>query len=94
MSGGDWKAMFKGIQENDRELEDFYLKSSNVPNYQHPDYLALPLAESVRYGHIDIAKLLLDNGTDPNIIGMERKMTMTQLVQSKKDEAFIDLVQN
>ncbi len=94
MSGGDWKAMFKGIQDNDLNLVEFYLKSSIDPNYQHPEYLALPLAESVRYGHIDIAKLLLDNGADPNIIEMESKMTVSQLVQSKEDEAFIDLVQN
>ncbi len=94
MSGGDWKAMFKGIQDNDLNLVEFYLKSGIDPNYQHPEYLALPLAESVRYAHIDITKLLLDHGADPNIIEMESKMTVAQLVKSKKDKAFIDLVKH
>ena len=44
MSGGDWKAMFKGIQENNLELVKFYLKSGIDPNYQHPEFMALPIA--------------------------------------------------
>ena len=47
MSGGDWKAMFKGIQENDFELVSYYLRIGIDPNYQHPEYMALPLIEEV-----------------------------------------------
>jgi len=43
MSGGDWKAMFKAVQENDLELVRFYLRSGVDPNYQHPEFMALPL---------------------------------------------------
>ena len=39
MSGGDWKAMFKGIQEGDFELVKYYLNIGIDPNYQHPEFL-------------------------------------------------------
>ena len=67
MSGGDWKAMFKGIQEGDLELVRYYLKIGIDPNYQHPEFMAAPLIESIRYNQLDITKLLLDHGADPEI---------------------------
>lgn len=67
MSGGDWKAMFKGIQEGDFELVKYYLRVGIDPNYQHPEFMASPLIESIRYNNIEITKLLLDNGADPKI---------------------------
>lgn len=71
MTGGNWKEMFKGVQENDRELVLYYLKKGIDPNYQHPEFLALPLAESIRYKHIEITKLLLEYGAKPLIIEVE-----------------------
>ena len=68
MAGGDWKGMFKGIQENDFELVKYYLKIGIDPNYQHPEYMALPLAECLRYDNLKIAELLLSNGANPNVI--------------------------
>lgn len=84
MSGGDWKAMFKGIQENDLELVKFYLKSGIDPNYQHPEFMALPIAESIRYDNIEITELLLQNGADPLITEMESGAT--PLETAKKTE--------
>ena len=92
MSGGDWKAMFKGIQENDIELVSYYLRMGIDPNYQHPEYMALPLAESIRYGHFEITELLLSKGANPSIIEMESGITTLEIAKRKENQAVIDLL--
>jgi len=93
MSGGDWKAMFKGIQENDIELVKFYLNTGIDPNYQHPEYMALPLAESIRYNNFNIAKLLLENGADPLIIEMETGNTSLESAKRNGKDLYIELIE-
>lgn len=92
MSGGDWKAMFKGVQENDLELVKFYLKSGIDPNYQHPEFMALPIAESIRYNNIEITKLLLENGANPLITEMESGLTPLEFAKRKGNQKAVDLL--
>lgn len=92
MSGGDWKAMFKGIQENDLELVSYYLRLGIDPNYQHPEYMALPLAESIRYNHLAITELLLKNGANPLIIEMESGITTLEIAKKMEDDQSIQLI--
>ncbi|MEL6659145.1 MAG: ankyrin repeat domain-containing protein [Bacteroidota bacterium] len=92
MSGGDWKAMFKGIQENDIELVKYYLRIGIDPNYQHPEYMALPLAESLRYGHFEITEVLLSNGANPTIIEMESGITCQEMGKRMENQQVIDLL--
>ena len=92
MSGGDWKAMFKAIQIGDFNLVEFYLKMGIDPNYQHPEYMAAPLVESIRFDHFEITKLLLEHGANPQIkevMGSETPMLVAQL---KKNEEVINLL--
>lgn len=93
MSGGDWKAMFKGIQENDIDLVRFYLRSGIDPNYQHPEYMALPLAESVRYGNLEITEVLLENGADPRIKEMASGMTTIEIAKQLNNKQATALVE-
>jgi ankyrin repeat protein len=92
MSGGDWKQLFKGVQENDYELVSFYLRSGIDPNYQHPEYMALPLSESIRYQHLEIAELLLQNGANPQLTEMESRLTPVSLAAQLGDSRFIELL--
>lgn len=94
MSGGDWKAMFKAIQENDAELVKFYLNAGIDPNYQHPEFMALPLSESIRYDHMEIAKLLLSNGAKPLIREMESALTPLALAKKIKNQHALELIKN
>lgn len=94
MSGGDWKTMFKEVQENDVELVRFYLKSGIDPNYQHPEVMALPLSESIRYNNLEITELLLVNGANPSIIEMESGITSLELVNNINHKKSIDLLEN
>lgn len=92
MSGGDWKAMFKAIQQNDLELVKFYLKSGIDPNYQHPEFMALPIAESIRYNNLEITKLLLENGASLSTIEIESGVTALETAKRKNNQKAINLL--
>lgn len=92
MSGGDWKDLFKGIQENNFELVRFHLKLGVDPNYQHPEFMALPLAESIRYGHLEITQLLLSKGAKTTIVEMESGVTSLEIAKRMKNQKAIDLL--
>lgn len=94
MSGPDWKIMFKAVQEGDLELVRYYLKMGINPNYQHPEIMATPLVESIRFNHLDIAELLLGNGADPSIEEDMEGDTALFVAKAKKNQAAIDLLGN
>jgi len=94
MSAGDWKDMFKGVQENDLELVKYYLRTGIDPNYQHPEFLALPLAESIRFNHMKMAELLLSNGAKPLIKEIESNGNSLDLAKKMKNQIAIDLLNN
>ncbi|MGB1207553.1 MAG: ankyrin repeat domain-containing protein [Chitinophagales bacterium] len=92
MSGGNWKEMFEGIETNDIALVEYYLKIGVDPNYQHPEFLASPLVESIRRNHLEIAKLLLENKADPNIKEVWGKETPLFVAQKQKNKKAIQLL--
>ena len=92
MSGGDWKAMFQGIEQNDIELVKYYLKIGIDPNYQHPEFLALPLSECIRYNYIEMVKVLIDFGVNSNIKEMESGLTSMELAKKLKRKEIIGLL--
>lgn len=93
MSAGNWKDMFQGIQKGDMELVEYYLAIGVDPNYQHPEFLALPLVESIRFNHLNITKLLLDNGADLQLKELWGKETALSVAEATKNEKAILLLQ-
>ncbi len=92
MSGGDWKAMFKAVQDGDFELVKYYLRMGIDPNYQHPEFMASPLVESIRYNHLEITKLILENGGDPEIVEMMEGETPLLVAKNRNNQAAIELL--
>ncbi len=92
MSGGDWKEMFTAIQNGDLALVEYYLKAGIDPNYQHPEYLAAPLVESIRFGHLAIAQLIMEHGGDPAIKEVWGGETPLSVARIKRDKAAIKLL--
>jgi ankyrin repeat protein len=92
MSGGDWKSMFKAVQDGDYELVKCYLRLGIDINYQHPEYMALPLVESIRYNHIEIAKLLLENGAKPDTKEFAEGETPLSVAKDKNNNTAIVLI--
>lgn len=93
MSAGNWKELFHAVQTNDLALVEYHLEIGVDPNYQHPEFLAAPLVESIRYNHIEICKLLLEKGADPQIVEIWGKETPLSVAQSTKNQAAIALLQ-
>ncbi len=92
MSGGDWKDMFQAAQTGDVGLVEYYLKSGIDPNYQHPEFMASALIESIRFDHFNVTKLLLEKGADPTIIEDMDGDTPLSVAKSKRNQATIDLL--
>jgi ankyrin repeat protein len=92
MSGGDWKEMFRAVQVGDFNLAEFYLKLGVDPNYQHPEYMAAALVESIRFNHLEITKLLLEHGANPMIEEILEGDTAISIAQAKKNKAALDLL--
>lgn len=87
MSGGNWKEMFSAVQHNDIELLKYYIKLGIDLNYQHPEVMTTALIESIRLGHIEITKCLLENGADPKlkeVFGGHTPLSMAELQRNKK----------
>lgn len=84
--------MFKAIQDGNLELVDYYLKMGIDPNYQHPEFMAAPLVESIRFNHMDITKLLLENGANPIVKEMLEGDTAFSVAEMKKNQKAIDLL--
>jgi ankyrin repeat protein len=79
--GGDWKDFFRAIQLNDIELVKYHIRTGINPNYQHPEYMTAPLMECIRFGHLEIAEYLLENGADAN--ALEHNSTTTAMSIAK-----------
>lgn len=92
MSGGDWKAMFQGIEQNDIELVKYYLKIGIDPNYQHPEFLALPLSECIRLDRIEIIKVLIEFRVKTDIVELESGLTSLDLAKKLKKKDIVELL--
>jgi len=92
MSGGDWKTMFKAIQDGDIELVKYYLRMGIDPNYQHPEFMASPLIESIRFNEIEIMRLLLNNGANPQIKEYMEGVTPMEVAQKANNTKAIKIL--
>lgn len=90
--GGDWKDFFHAIQKNDIELVKYHIRTGVDPNYQHPEYMTAPLMECIRYGHLDIAKYLLENGADATAREHAGTTTAMSIAQMYSNEAAVKLL--
>ena len=71
----------------------YYLAVGIDPNYQHPEFLALPLVESVRFNHLEITKLLLEKGANPHLKELWGGETALSVAQAAKNKEAIELLE-
>lgn len=92
MSAGNWKEMHLAAEKGDIELVSFHLKMSVDPNYQHPEFMTAPLLASIKNQHLDVARLLLENGAQPDIKEVWTGDRPMDIALRNKDQAAIDLL--
>lgn len=67
-SGGNWKDLVKAADQGDANVVRFHLSCGVDPNFQHPEYFTTPLCTAIRAGHLDIVQILVEGGSDPELI--------------------------
>ncbi len=92
MSGGDWKALFQASQEGDLDLIKYYLDAGIDPNYQHPEFLTTPLIESIRCGHVAVARYLLERGANPGLTELMGGETPLSMARSTRNPEAVALI--
>ena len=92
--GGDWKEMILAVEKGDLALVEYHIRTGVDPNYQHPEFLTAPLLESIRFGQLEIARFLLENGADPNIKEIFDASTPLSIARANKDKAAIELLKS
>jgi hypothetical protein len=92
MAHGDWKDMFKAVEENDLALVEFYLRQGVDMNYQHPEYFTNPLFESIRLGNIDMTKLLLAHGASLQEKEIMTGLTASEIAKQRGSAEMLELV--
>jgi len=91
--GGDWKDFFRAIQLNDIELVKYHIRMGIDPNYQHPEFMTAPLIECIRFGHLEIAEYLLQNGIDANALEHNSTTTAMSIAQMSGNQEAIKLLE-
>lgn len=67
MSAGDWKELYRAVDEGDLSLVKFHTQNGVNLNYQHPEILMTALVTAIKNGHTEIAIYLLNSGADPRL---------------------------
>lgn len=94
MSHGNWKDLFKAVEDNDYELVAFHIRQGVDINYQHPEFLTSPLIESIRKRHTPIMQLLLDNGALPGLPEVETNKSPLAIAKESNNQEAIDLLRH
>jgi len=87
MDGGNWKEMFYAVEGDDLELLRYHLRMGMDPNFQHPEVLCLPLVECARLGRLEMAKLLLEHGADPELPAAWEGLNALETAERYRQEA-------
>ncbi|WP_413557336.1 ankyrin repeat domain-containing protein [Bdellovibrio sp. HCB209] len=93
MSAGDWKEMYRAAEEGDLELVRYHVSNGINPNYQHPEILSTPLVACVINGHIEIARYLLENGAQADLVSQFEEMTPWQAARHHKQAEIIEMIE-
>jgi ankyrin repeat protein len=92
MAHGDWKDMFKAVEQNDLELLDFYIRQGVDLNYQHPEYFTGPLFEGIRLGNYEMVKSLLEGGASVHEKEIMSGKNALELAEEKGQDEIIKLI--
>jgi uncharacterized protein len=85
--GGDWKEMFRGVEENDFDLVRYYISTGIDLNYQHPEFLTSALIESINRNHLEMMVFLIENGAKPDVkeaFSFKSPMTIAKETRNKE----------
>lgn len=91
-AGGNWKDLLEAAGEGNVEQARYQLSAGGVdPDFQHPEYFTAPIFEAIRANHLDILKLLVDEGkANPNLKEEQSGSTPIQVALEEKRHDIVD----
>lgn len=85
MSAGDWKELYKAVDEGDLPLVQFHVQSGINLNYQHPEILMTVLVTAIKNNQTEITLYLLEHGADPKLESYFDQLTPLQAALKYKN---------
>lgn len=94
MGHGEWKQLIAGVQNNDVRMVRFYISEKIDLDFQHPEFMSSALIESIRLGHYEIAKLLLESGASADIREAYSNLSPLSVARSTGHKTMIQLIKS
>ena len=89
---GDFKQLLYASRDGDLEGVKHWLMYDVDPNFLHPEFMFAPLHISIRNGHLEVARVLLENGADPMLEEGFSAENPLSIAQANNDEEAIHLL--
>lgn len=90
---GNYKDLLYAARDGDLATVQHWLQTDVDLNFLHAEFLFAPLHESIRYGHLEVSRLLLEHGANPNLREGYSDLTPLKIAQDNGDEAAITLLE-
>jgi NAD(P)-dependent dehydrogenase (short-subunit alcohol dehydrogenase family) len=89
-NGGNWKDLVKAADEGNAAIVRYHLRNSIDPNFQHPEFFSTPLGHAIRAGHLEIVKILVEGGSDPDLMEEMSDERPVDMALTQKHHKIVD----
>ena len=90
---GDFKELLYAARDGDLASVKHWVKTDVDLNFLHAEFMFAPLHEAVRHGHLQVARILLQHGANPNLCEGYSDLTPLKIAQANGDEQAIALLE-
>ncbi|MEM7797620.1 MAG: ankyrin repeat domain-containing protein [Chloroflexota bacterium] len=89
---GDFKQFLYAARDGDLENVKYWVRRGVDLDFLHPEFLFAPLHISLRNGHLNVARFLLESGADPLLPEGYTDDTPASIALENKDSEAIALL--
>ena len=91
MQSGDFKALVQSAIDGDLALAHYFLSLGVDPSFLHPGIMTTPLIEAAKTSNVEMFKLLLNHGADPNLVSLVGESAY-EIAKNQNQQEFIALL--
>lgn len=88
---GDFKGFIDSVMKEDIDGVGYYISIGMDVNFLHPEIMTNPLIEATKIENLEIARLLLENGADPEIVSQLGECSI-KIAKESQNKEMIDLL--
>ena len=90
---GDFKQLLYAARDGDLAGVKYWVARGADLNFLHAEFLFTPLHISIRNGHLDVARYLLEHGANPHLAEGYSADTPLSIAQGKNDAEAVVLLE-